>query len=72
MLMTCFIESCEYVDGICTRCHLTEDQKKSWLSMNLDQQRSISTIVKWEKQQKRPKKKTQPFPPYIPVFVDET
>lgn len=72
MLMTCFIEDCEYVDGVCTKCHLTEEQKIGWRSMSLDQKRSLSNIVKWEKQQRTPKKRKNEMPSYTPVSIDET
>lgn len=72
MLMTCFIEDCEYVDGICTKCHLTEEQKIGWRSMSLDQKRSLSNIVKWEKQQKVLKKIKTKLPNYVPVPINET
>lgn len=72
MLLTCFIESCEYKDGICTKCHLTEQQKIQWPSMSIDQRRAISNITKWKKQQERPKAKSAPLPSYMPVFIDES
>lgn len=56
MLSTCFVELCEYVDGVCVKCHLTEMQKRRLPYMSADERRVLYFLIRHETERKGTKR----------------